>query len=203
MPTRCNLAFARNGWEDRVDHQALLDGYLSGMFGSVARELKPVFERMIAALQRVEKEGPAVSPWMAGYDASKTTGRSFLPDGYTIVYLLDQLGTDFLEHALQRTREKPSDERERRQVAHFAAVVAYWRLAGDALSLDLKAKEAEKDGNRATAASLLIEAADKCERVTEYLKTLSPRGWISVATPRQWPRLAADFRKRSRELGQA
>jgi hypothetical protein len=195
-----NLAFARNGWEDYVNHAALLDGYLSGLFGSVAGELKPLFERMIAALQRVEKEGPAVSPWMAGYDGTRTTGGSFLPDGYTVVYLLDQVGTDFLERTLQRAREKASDERERRQMAHFSAVVAYWRSAAAALELDLKAKKAEKDGNRSTAAALLLQAAEKCEGTAEYLKTLPQRGWISVATPRQWPRLATDFRKRAQEL---
>jgi hypothetical protein len=198
-----NLAFARNGWEDRVDHQALLDGYLSGMFGSAATEIKPIFERMIGALKRVEKEGPAVSPWLSRYDGSKTSGGSFLPDGYTVVYLMESLGSEFLDGALRRAREKASDARERRQVEQLTAASSYWRQAASALSLDLKAKDAERQGNRTAAASLLSEAATQCERVSAYLKTLPARGWISLATPPQWPRLAADFRKRAKELGQA
>ena len=198
-----NLAFARNGWEDRVDHQALLEGYLSGMFGSVAGEIKPVFERMNAALKRVEKEGPGISPWLADYDASRTTGGSFLPDGYTIGYLLDQVGPDFLESALRRAREMASDEREHRQLAHFTSVVAYWRMGADVLWLDLKAKRAEKENHRAIAASLLIEAADKCEGVVKYLKNLPQTGWISIATPEKWVGLATFCRQRARELGQA
>jgi hypothetical protein len=35
-----------------------------------------------------------------------------LPDAYTIVYLLDQVGDDFLEKALRRAREKASDLKE-------------------------------------------------------------------------------------------
>ena len=46
-------------------------------------------------------------------DSTRTTGGSFLPDGYTIVYLLDQLGTDFLESTLPPARKEVSDERER------------------------------------------------------------------------------------------
>ena len=31
-----NLAFARCGWHDEVNHEALMDGYLTGMFGAAA-----------------------------------------------------------------------------------------------------------------------------------------------------------------------
>jgi hypothetical protein len=60
---------------------------------------------------------------------------------------------------------------------------AYWRMAASALPLDLRAKKAEKEGDRANAVSLLNKAARECEGVHEYLRTLPQRGWISVATP--------------------
>jgi hypothetical protein len=196
-----NLAFARNGWEDRVDHEALLNDYLAGMFGSAAAEIKPVFVKMIAALKRVETEGPGVSPWLEGYDATKTTGGSFLPDAYTIVYLLEQVDQKFLDGALQRAKGNAANDRERRSVASFAAVAAYWRMAAGALSLDLRARKAEKNGDRSASAALLRQAADGCDGVDEYLKTLPQRGWISVATAPQWPRLAAAFRDRAAKQG--
>jgi hypothetical protein len=199
-----NLAFARNGWEDRVDHEALLNDYLAGMFGSAAAEIKPLFVKMIAALKRVETEGPGVSPWLEGYDAKTTggiTGGSFLPDAYTIVYLLEQVGQKFLDGALQRAKEKAANDRERRSVANLAAMAVYWRMAAGALSLDLRAKRAEKNGDRSSAASLLLEAAGGCDHVFAYLNSLPQRGWISVATTPQWPRLAASFRDRAAKLG--
>jgi hypothetical protein len=123
-----NLAFARNGWDDRVDHQALLDGYLSGMFGSAAGEIKPIFERMIAALKRVEREGPAVSQWLSPMMGQKRLGAAFFLTATQLficsrVWALsfwmrhfESLGPEFLDAALQRAREKASDARERRQV---------------------------------------------------------------------------------------
>lgn len=198
-----NLAFARSGWEDQVDHQALFDGFLSGMFGSVASEIRPIYERLLAAWRRIEKEGPAVSPWMENYDGSKTSGGSVLPDAKSVMYLLDQVGADVLHGAVERARQKASDDRERRQVEHFAAIVAYWRMAADALTLEMKAKRAERQGDRALAASLLNQAVDQSERVMAYLKTLPQRGWISVATFQQWARVTSSYRKRARALERA
>jgi hypothetical protein len=195
-----NLVFARTAWQDRVDHKKTFDDYLQGMFGAAAPEIRPIYERLIAALQRVEKEGTAVSPWMSGYDGTTTTGGSFLPDGYTIVYLLDQLGTDFLENALRRASAKASNDRERQQIKNFVAMTRYWSLAAEAFAFDLKAQKAEKAGDRRAAVSLLLDAAELCERVDSYLKTLPQNGWIYLTTPRQWPRLATDFRKRAQDL---
>ena len=195
-----NLIFARNGWQDRVDHKQALDDFLLGMYGSAAPEIRPIFERLVAALQRVEKEGSAASPLMSGYDDKSTMGGSFLPDAYTIVYLMDQVKVDFLENSLQRASQKASNERERKQVKEFATVTGYWRLAAEAISLDLRSKQAEKLGNHKAASALLLDAAEYCERVDNYLKTIPQTGWIYVTTPRQWPRLATDFRRRSREL---
>jgi hypothetical protein len=195
-----NLIFARNGWQDQVDHKEVFDGYLQGMFGSAAAEIRPIFERLIGALQRVEKEGSAASPWMSGYDDKTTLGGSFLPDAYNIVYQMDQLGVDFLENALKRASEKASDERERKQVKQFAAVTGYWRIAAETLGLELRAKQALKYDNHQVASALLLEASDNCERVDNYLKTLPQNGWIYVTTARQWPRLGTELRRRSREL---
>lgn len=198
-----NLAFARSGWEDQVNHQALFDGFLSGMFGSAANEIRPIYEKLLAAWKRVETEGDSVSPWLENYDGSKTSGGSVLPDAKTIMYLLDQVGADVLHGAVERARQKASNDRERRQVEHFAAIVAYWRMAADALTLEMKAKRAEKEGNRTLAVSLLKQAVDHCERIQIYLKTLPQRGWISVATPWLWARLASPLRKRALELEKA
>jgi hypothetical protein len=195
-----NLIFARTAWQDQVDHKQAMDDFLLGMYGSAAPEIRPIFEKLVAALQRVEKEGSAVSPWMSGYDDKTTLGGSFLPDAYTIVYLMDQLGVDFLQQSLQRAAQKASNDRERRQVKVFAVVTEYWRLAAEALSLDLRSKKAEKLWDHRAASALSLEAADMCDRIDNYLKTIPQNGYIYVTTPRQWPRMAADFRKRARDV---
>jgi hypothetical protein len=195
-----NLAFARNAWEDRVDHDSLLDGYLLGMFGSAAVEIKPIFERLIGALKKVEKEGPQVSTWLAKYDAKTPKGGSFLPDAYTLVYLLDTLGPTSLDRAVGRARERAMNEREKRQVEMFATVVAYWKKAEAVLRLNLLSLEAERKGRRADAAAMLTEAAEKCGPVLAFLETIPPRGWVSVTTPRQWHSLSNEYRKRAEEL---
>jgi hypothetical protein len=102
---------------------------------------------------------------------------------------------------LQRAKGKAANDRERCSVANLAAMAVYWRMAAAALSLDLRAKRAGKNSDHSAAAALLRQAAAGCEGVDEYLKTLPQRGWISVATAPQWPRLAAAFRDRAAKQG--
>jgi len=198
-----NLAFARCGWQDEVNHEALMDGYLSGMFGGAAVEIKPVFERLQAAVRRVEKEGTAASPWLAHYNAASVSGGSFLPDAYTSVYLLEEVTPQLLDRAVARARAKAAAGREKRQVELFAGVIDYWKRAAEPLRLDLMARDAEKQGKRAEAAAMLNEAIRKIESLAAYVESQPKHGWISVTTPRKWRRLPPDMRKRAQALQQA
>jgi hypothetical protein len=179
-----------------VDYAALLDECLRGLFGSAAIELKPVFEKMQQALQRVEAGKAGESLFLSTYNAADPARGSFLPDAYNVGYLLEQIGPGFLDGALARARSKAANDRERRQVEHFCAITTYWRRSAEALGTELRARQAEKTGEKALAASLYRRALNQQEATVQYARSLPPRGWISVTVPRVWRRSMNDIKKR-------
>ena len=191
-----NLAFARNGWQDRVDFKVLMDEFLLGMFGRAGSELKPVFERMQQALLAVETGTAGDSLFLSTYDASDVRLGSFLPDAYNVGYLLERIGSDFLDTALRNAKRQAADERERRQVEYFTKVTVYWRKSAEALAIELRAMQAERQGDKVLAATLYRQTLVKQQEAANYARALPPRGWMSVTLPRVWRRSLNDVNRR-------
>lgn len=202
-----NLAFARSGWSSFVDYQQLLSDYLVGMFGSVADEIRPIFENLGRAVRRVElgsmQSSMYLSRWhgLAGGPNALSAGQgSFLPDGYNIGYLLQQVGRDVLEEQLARAAKKASNERERRQIETLLGVSRYWQIAAETSTFELQAIEAEGQGDLPKAQALYAEAEGHAQAAKQYLLTLPVRGWIDVRTVPGWQTLADRLAKRRQTL---
>lgn len=118
------LAFARSGWEDRVNYKKLLDDFLLGMFGPAAADIRPIYKRFQAKLARAEREG-AIPPFLTPYPPAIGC---FLPNSLNIAYLLDE-GSDFMFACIDRALNKIRDER--RQLQQFRQAADYWALAAD------------------------------------------------------------------------
>jgi len=161
------LAFARSAWHDNVDSDALLDEYLDGMYGSAGREIKPIFDGFHEAWRRLEEAGTIV-----------------LPNGRSIVFLMETLGEARLDECLRRAREKAANDRERRQVEKLTSAAKYWKMAAEVFRLEQQA-QAAKSTDKPAAKALNERAASQCQAILDYVKHLPP-GWAAVTLPGVW-----------------
>jgi hypothetical protein len=104
------LAFARCGWESDVDHAALLDEFLSGMFGQAGPAVRHYYQGLIDAMDRF-----AADP-----------DRVLQPDGKNITYFMKHVDP---RRAMEAAQASATSSRELRQVARFAQYVRYLELA--------------------------------------------------------------------------
>lgn len=164
-----NLAFARCGWSDEVDHAEILDEYLQGTFGAAGEPLRPIFQGMVQAVGKLAggkqdmRPGPAVGN-----------------------QLLAAVGCDAIDRAVEAARSAATDDRQRRQVAKLSAAVRYWKAAADMIDLQGQAERAARSDPKA-AAALLDDLLQR--RWPEFEKTMQwsqARGWISITVPDQW-----------------
>lgn len=179
-------AFARSGWQETVDPTELLDGYLEGMYGSVADVVRPIFEAFHEAWRRAEQGGPGpldALPANEHYPCSR--GVAITPNGRSIVFLLEVLGEDRLDAILGEAREAAADDRERRQVARLTAAAEYWRRAADVFRIERQAEAARQRGDEEAAKTLHAHAAQETDEVLGRLDPL-PAGWMATSTPRSW-----------------
>ena len=199
------LAFARCGWSDDVDPDALRDEYLRGMFGSAADAIRPMFDAFHEAWRRAEEEGPGDSrmlEMLAQFGEPYSRGVPIRPNGTSMPFLLDVLGEDRLDDILAAARQAASDDRERRQVEKLAAACAYWKLGARVFRTYLLAETARKAGDEDKARALFLQAAREVDPAHESVKAL-PAGWASVPITcfswRGWQKLfqemGADGRK--------
>jgi hypothetical protein len=162
------LAISRSGWQDDVDPDALLNEYLEGMYGSVAGEIKPVFDSFHESWQRAEKKGTVI-----------------MPNGESIMLLMDELGKDKMDGCLKSAHQKADNDRERRQVEKLSLAAGYWKMAAEFYRLQLQADipDLARDKNKVHA--LKEQAALKNLEIQEYIKKL-PGGWVMGDLARRW-----------------
>jgi hypothetical protein len=171
------LAFARCGWADEVDHRQVLDDYLLGAFGSVANEVRPVFERL---LQKVRTLAQGTS--------------DLLPNADNVRVFCDPESFHQAQAALNQARRKAADDRERRQVDKLAAAVRYWSLAAEFFELKAQADRLKKS-NPQQSQTLFRRALDeKWPPLAAQLRAMPP-GWAGTLLPRTWQRVLAPTKK--------
>jgi len=170
-----NLAFARCGWYDHVDHTRVLDDYLLGAYGSVAEEIRPIFD----ALLRVTR-----------CYARRT--EDLLPQGRdNIRHIFSDELRRITGEALESARHKADNDHERRQIDRLSAAARYWEMAANISALRWQAYYI-REANPKVALALLDQVVHELwPTLQEYAKTSIPPGWLAVTTPRkldQWMR---------------
>jgi hypothetical protein len=163
------LAFARCGWYDRVDHRQVLADYLLGAYGSVAEQVRPIFE---AQLQATRDWARADGPLRPNAD----NVRQFVSPAARIVF----------REALTSARQKAQNDRERRQVERLAAAVRYWELAADFFELVAQAGQLAKSDPQAALKQLNRALDESWPRIQQYMERSVPPGWLDCYTPYQW-----------------
>ncbi|MBI3945614.1 MAG: DUF4838 domain-containing protein, partial [Armatimonadetes bacterium] len=167
------LAFTRSAWEEDVDPDALLDEYLEGMYGSVAGEIRPIYDGLHAAWRRAEEEGDA-GKWPA-FSSNRHSGALITPNGRNIVLQMDALGEERLDECLRRARERAGNDRERRQVAKLTQVTQYWKAAAAFYRLEQRATGTA--GLSDEDARALREQAERIAQEGAECFNRLPAGW--------------------------
>ena len=124
-----NLAFARCGWSDQVDHAEVLDDYLLGAFGSAGESVRPIFAGMVEAVRELARGK-----------------QDMRPDPEHIRYFLDKIGRDNDRQGARVRAGEAENDRERRQVEKLSAAIVYWKAAAD--MIDRKSEANSSGQNR-------------------------------------------------------
>jgi hypothetical protein len=170
-----NLAFARCGWYDHVDHEQVLDDYLLGAYGSAAEAIRPIFE----ALLRVTRNY-----------AGRTD--DLLPQGRdNIRHIFSDELRRIKDEALASAGQQAASDGERRQVDRLSAAMRYWEMAANISGLRWQASFM-RDTNPEVALAVLDRVVkDLWPEMQDYAGTSVPAGWFYCDTPRkleQWMR---------------
>jgi len=177
------LAFARNGWQDSVDYSRLLEDYLLGMFGSVAPDIRPVYDALDKVVQGIEVGDAQDSLFL------RETGIECLrPNARNIRFFLEEIGIDFIRGCVQRALDHAGNDRERRQVSDFGDAVTYWQQVAELYVIRDNALEAKQADRADEADALYRRCCAKAGELIEYAESLPQRGWIG-ATPEAMRRL--------------
>ncbi len=169
------FAFSRSAWCDYVDHDALVDEYLEGMYVSAASEIRPLIDSFHEAWNQAGEEGITIRP-----------------NGQSIILLLDAVGKERLNEIIERARAKASDERESRQVEKLSVAVRYWQMAAEVFRLEGLAESAKKLGDNKAARLYLKDAVHLCEEIIAYLPALAS-GWGHPYLESRWQRHIDSF----------
>lgn len=188
--------FARSGWEDGLKYEKALDDYLLGMFGSVASEVRPIWETLVKNLQKIEKLGVKATL----YKESAEEG-CFTPNAWEFNVLADSGELEEFCSCCRRALKKASTNRERHQVEMLLASIRYWEMAGRAMDTYFRATHAEKRGDKGKAIELYEDFISQVEPILEYEAKFAGRGWMGLSNDRdQWRRSAERARKRIETL---
>ena len=174
------LAFARCGWLDDVDPDALLDEYLVGMFGSAAAAVKPMFDAFHEAWRRAEEDRPED---LGMFEETYARGALIRPNGSCMPFLLEVLGEDRLDEILGSARQAADDGCDRRQVEKLAAACAYWKLGARVFRAYRLAQIAREAGDEKKAREMFLEAAREVGPALACVQDL-PAGWVAAAITR-------------------
>jgi uncharacterized protein DUF4838 len=178
-----NLAFARCGWHDHVDHAEIMDDYLLGAYGSVGEQVRPIFEGLVQATRDLAGGTSAMRP-SAG----------------NVRYFLDKVGRDRIRQCLAQASQDAAGERERRQVEKLVAAVRYWELAADTFNCYNKAAGLKKSDPRA-GLQLLDELLEETwPELLKYTQPSSAPGWVCITVPSLWERTRKSAQSLREEL---
>ena len=157
-----NLAFARCGWYDNVDPARVLDDFLLGAYGSVANEIRPIYESFLQSTR--------------DYAKSK---RNLRPNGRNITHFLNNNARKTIRQALDAARSKTTHDREQRQVKRLSAAFRYWEMALDFTKMKYQAERLEKSDPKKALASYERLANVEWPKILHYMNNDMPPGWLA------------------------
>jgi len=159
------LAFARCGWQAKVNHAALLDEFLSGMFGAPGKAIRTIYAGLLNAIRRLADDGVVLQP-----------------RGDNIAYFIEQVGRKEIERALTEATQLATTDRERRQVERFTTYMHYCLLAATASQTRLDIESGQPDTN--VLRQRAIE--DEIPAVLAFIEQHPLPGWTSPAHGARW-----------------
>jgi hypothetical protein len=186
------LAFARCGWEERVDPEEVLAEFLEGVYGAAAPAVRPLFERFAEAVREVEGRDDVA---LQGPPFGLGAGHGLQPTGKSVVFFLDRIGDQFARECFNEARRLAGTEREARQVAALAAAFEYWEMAAE---FARRCDEAERCADEAPkrAVRLYREAVQQVsEQILPACRNL-PAGWFAAGGDAWWERMAGQAQER-------
>jgi hypothetical protein len=166
------LTFARAGWQPSVDHDAVLDDWLLGMFGHAADAVRPIVQRWLDAVVDIARG--QIPAEIAGF----LDEGMLKPDARNIVVLMAQMPEAWLAGQIAEARAAARLPRERRQIDRFEHMLNYCHAC-----VRLERVTADE---RAAAAQVEQALADVLTRLRHPLS----EGWIAPAHAQRWQRLA-------------
>ena len=184
--------FARLGWEDNLEYEKVLDDYLLGMFGSVASEVRPIWETLVGNLQKIEKFGTRVTPYKESVDDG-----CFTQNAWEFNALADSRALEGFRACCRRALKKAVTDRERRQVEMLLASIRYWELAGRAMDVYFRATQADKKDEKEKAVKLYKDFISQVDPILDYEARFVGRGWMGLSNDAdQWRRSGERARRR-------
>jgi hypothetical protein len=163
------LAFARCGWNDQVDPARVLDDYLLGAYGSVADEIRPIFDGFTRAMR--------ARAGQSGY---------LQPGGTSGIYFLNFVGREKIRQALRAARRKATSDGERRQVQRLSTTVGYWEMVADYYEGRERASRLSKSDPKAALALLEKALNQQWPKIKQYTSGGAPPGWLGVTASREY-----------------
>jgi hypothetical protein len=162
------LAFARCGWEERVDPDTLQAEFLEGMYGAAAGEVKPIFDAFHETWRREEQNEAEMLP----------NGRSILP-------IMKVLGEGGLGRAIARARETASNDRETRQIDTLVLQAEYWKSAARVYQVKDQLTAANEKNDKQAAEELRPKLE---KQVADTLRCFDrlPDGYVERTARRYW-----------------
>jgi hypothetical protein len=165
------LAFARCGWERDVNHDALLDEFLQGAFGSAGVALLPIYEALIGAVDDLGA-APLNDPGRAPPEIPSAV---LIPDLVNIVYLMRRASPELVGRCLADARGRATTQREHRQLDRFEHYMRYARMAAELVPVLTQHPDAEEP--------------PPLELLLEHIRHPRSAGWIASAHAANWRRL--------------
>lgn len=166
------LTFARAGWTREVNHDAVLDDWLLGMFGAAAEAVRPIYQRWCDAVSRIaEQDG------LRGHTAARyLDGDMLKPDARNIVYLMADMPDDWVRTQMETAHASAREPRERRQIEWLSHYLSYCRCAVTLVT-------AIDDGSADDVAAAL-------DALLAHVEHPAAQGWIAHAHAQRWRRMA-------------
>ena len=185
------LAFARCGWTDRVDHDAVLEDFLTGMFGAAAPALRPIYAGLLAAMDELGARAPD-TPEQAPEGVPNAV---LQPRGDNVAYFIARAGRDTIERALSDARAGARTERERRQIASLGRYLEYCVRAADIEQAVLDMRKCGREEHPETGEQLAERVVQEdIPALIEFVESTPMPGWVSPAHVARWQSLQESLR---------
>ena len=173
------LAFAAAAWNEKACYNTVFNYWLKGMFGAAAPFIKPIYEALDRALEKIVTG--------TDHECIKYTAPAIghiLPDASNIAYFIDELTVDFIDKCVDNARKIHTNSREKAQVEEFAAAIKYWKLAAN--YFHLKQLVLSNDFIGFTDVEL-ENFKDKFEQMENYRLSIEDTGWAKMSRPLTFP----------------